>query len=86
MAGITHETVAAAADDPEAEINKAEWNAAHAVSEYHDVTGGAAVPAAPGAGKARQYVKINGTTPNKNIRIGWLLEDGTDIVLADVTI
>ena len=64
MAAITHATVATAADDPNVEINKAEWNASHVVSGIvnADIDAGAAIVGskldltAPGP--------IGGTTPN----------------------
>lgn len=86
MAGIRHKKSMVGPDNPEYEASSGEWNDEHNLIEYVDVIGGAAIPAAPAVGKARQYVRISGITPNRNIRIGWLLEDGTDIVLADVTI
>ena len=74
MAGIVHETVATAADDPEAEINKAEWNAAHNTAGYFDVAGGAAEPARPASG-VRFFVIDAGVTPNHRLAVGYLVSD-----------
>jgi len=85
MSGITHEWATSQADNPAYDVSKDEMNA-HSITGDFDITGAGTVPPAPATGKIRQYAKISGTTPNRNIRIGYLLEDGTDIVLADVTI
>jgi hypothetical protein len=85
MSGITHGWTTAQPDNPAYDVSADELNT-HSITGDFDITGGASVPLAPAAGKVRQYVKVSGTTPNRNIRVGFLLEDGTDIVLADVTI
>ena len=83
--GIGHGWTTAQSNNPAYDVSKDNMNT-HVITGDFDITGAGAIPAAPDAGKARHYLKISGTTPNKNIRIGYLLEDGTDIILADVTI
>ncbi|OHB77710.1 MAG: hypothetical protein A2Z25_20710 [Planctomycetes bacterium RBG_16_55_9] len=86
MAGITHKKIMGGEDNPAYDASSGEWNEPHEVSGDFDFVGAGSQPAAPAAGKVKQFVKITGTSPNKNIVIGYLLEDGTPIILADVTI
>jgi hypothetical protein len=58
----------------------------HIITSDFDIAGGVAIPAAPDSGKARMYVMISGVSPAKSIKIGFLLEDNTNIVIAEATI
>jgi len=72
--GITHEDVATAADDPLAEINKAEWNKAHKVTGSITITGGTAEPARPASGIII-FTIDTGVTPNHRMAAGMLVSD-----------
>jgi hypothetical protein len=84
--GIVHEDEGTAADDPLAEINKDEWNKAHAVKQYYDIVAGAAEPATPAAGKIRHFFIDTGTTPNRRLAEGLKLDDGQVIWIYDLTV
>ena len=74
--GITHDDVATAADDPEAEINKEEWNKAHKISGFFYLVGGAAEPARPASG-VRFFIIDTGVSPNHRQAVGYLVSDIT---------
>ena len=84
--GIKHNVVVVSPNNPAKEVSKDAWNDAHGVEGDFDIAGAASVPGSPSAGSIRQFVKITGTSPNKNVVVGYKLEDGTVITLVDVTI
>jgi hypothetical protein len=87
MAGITHKKVSAIADGVESDlVLPSDWNDTHNITEYAEIIGGSAAPTTPAAGKVRHYVITTGTTPNRTIKIGYVLEDGTDVSIYEATI
>lgn len=73
--GLVHEDEATAADDPEAEINKAEWNKAHRMNKVMHITPGTVEPAAPASGWI-EFTIESGVTPNRRIFKGVKLSTG----------
>lgn len=81
--GLVHEDEATAPDDPQAEINKAEWNKAHRVKELMHITPGTVEPAAPLTGWIEFSIE-EGVSPNKRIFRGIKLSTGEVIPILDV--
>lgn len=82
---ITHNWTTAEANDPASDVSKDNMND-HEVLEFFDIEAGASLPAAPAAGKLRPYAVISGTTPNRTIEFGVMIEDGTPFPLFTTTI
>jgi hypothetical protein len=65
----------------------ARWNNdEHYIDGDITAVAAASVPTNPAAGSVKQFFTITGTTPNRHIVIGYLLEDGTQIIAVDITI
>jgi len=83
--GLVHQDEANRPDDPEAQLNSAEWNKAHIVNKQLDITPTDTVPAAPATG-FREFWIDSGVTPNRRIYHGLILADGTEIPIYDVLV
>ena len=73
--GLVHTTEATAADDPLAEINKAEHNAPHLMNKVLHIAPGASEPAAPASGWV-EFTIDSGVSPNRRIFKGLKLSTG----------
>ena len=83
--GLVHQDEAVQPDDPGSQINSPEWNKAHIVNKYIDITTAGTIPAAPATG-FREFWIDSGVTPDRRIYHGLILADGTEIPIYDVLI
>lgn len=84
--GLVHQDEGTVADDPDAQLNKAEWNKAHLMNKMLHIVGGTAEPARPASGIL--FFSIDtGVTPNHRQALGFLVSDVTvpPFYLFDVT-
>ncbi len=81
--GLVHQDEGTVADDPDAQLNKAEWNKAHVVNKILHITPGTTEPAAPASGWI-EFTIDEGTTPNRRLFKALKLANGQVVPIFEV--
>jgi hypothetical protein len=82
---LGHGWTTAQPNNPAHDVSKDNMNT-HVITGDFDIVAAGTEPSSPASGVVKHFLKITGASPNRNIVIGYKLEDGTVIILVDITI